>query len=132
MRTIYHLPPPLSNSINVYEYSWKLAMHAEFVLCNDDDIIAGVTAFYRNEVLKQIYIPYLHVKPEYRRKSVAFNMIEYLSSQVNDYDTMALEVVKTNVPAYNLYLKQHFKIIEDRGQKYLMLKQLVTTKKAKS
>lgn len=42
----------------------------------------------------------------------------------SEYSTIALEVVKINTKAFDFYIKQGFKIKEDRGKRLLMIKQI--------
>ena len=52
-------------------------------------------------------------------------MLEVLESlKCEGFETIALEVVKTNQTAYHFYKKQGFIEQEDRGKKFLMRKTL--------
>ena len=50
-------------------------------------------------------------------------MLEILSKN-KDFSSIGLEVNKVNTKAYNFYIKENFKIKEDRTEKFLMEKLL--------
>lgn len=117
--------PPHSTVVDLHEYSQKLATHAYFNFCYVNDTLAGVIAFYKNEDTKQIYIPYLLTRTEFQGKGVASAMLKHIDQTFHGhYTTIALEVNKTNLPAFRLYSKMNFIINEDRGNKYLMVRSL--------
>ena len=114
--------PPISQSIDIQQYALKLAKHAQFVICSEANTYVGMIAFYTNIKENQIYIPYVHVSPNYRRQGIAEYMFNYLQQNISGYDTMALEVRKENKAACDLYKKLNFKLVEKRGEKYLMVR----------
>jgi len=64
------------------------------------------------------------VDTAFQSKGIGSRLISYLSSLANNgiFDSIALEVNKTNLKAYNFYVKQGFIETEDRGKKMLMIK----------
>lgn len=120
-RMIKDLPPPISQNLDIKAYSVKLSTYAYFLTCDSVGTIAGVLAFYRNEEAHQLYIPYLVTCDGFQGKGVATGMLKHLSCEFQGkYQTIALEVLKSNVSALHLYQKNNFKIREDRGDKFLM------------
>lgn len=117
------LPPPLSSEVDLKSYSLKLSLHAKFILYKNDNDSVGYTAFYLNDAVSQIYIPLICVFTEHQHEGIGSRMIELLEDEYKGrYETIVLEVVKENTKAYNFYIKQGFKILEDRGKKFLMVK----------
>jgi ribosomal protein S18 acetylase RimI-like enzyme len=112
--------PPLSSVVKLDEYSVKLSSKAHFALAHQAGRLAGVIAFYLNDDASQIYMPYVVVYPQFRNQHVATDLLEYVIRSNPGYATVALEVVKTNTAALNLYKKLSFEVIEDRDHTYLM------------
>lgn len=115
--------PPLSTEIDLSTYAGKLGKHAHFIACIYNEDIIGYTAFYCNDHARQLYIPLICVSEAHRQEGLGSQMLKRLADTYNNrYYTIALEVVKENTKAYNFYIKQGFKIQEDRGKKFLMVK----------
>lgn len=112
--------PPLSWVVELEPYSAKLAQKAHFATAYVDDNLAGVIAFYLNDTLNQIYIPYVFVYEQYRNRSVASGLIDFIIRSNRGYTSVALEVVKTNDAALRLYRKLNFQVVEDREHTFLM------------
>lgn len=118
--------PPLSKNVELVNWSAKLAECAQFVTCRtQDNKIACIAAFYRNEALKQLYIPYIVTYAGYRRKGLARKVIVHLSDiYYPAFKSIALEVRKDNIPAYRFYTTLGFEPCESRGHKDLMVLRL--------
>ena len=86
-----------------------------------------VIGYYINDTLvgfldysvmyEKIEINYIFVINEYRRKSIAYNLIKYVVDNY-DFENITLEVNVNNVSAINLYKKLGFKIISIRKKYY--------------
>ena len=86
-----------------------------------------VIGYYINDTLvgfldysvmyEKIEINYIFVINEYRRKSIAYNLIKYVVDNY-DFENITLEVNVNNVSAINLYKKLGFKIIDIRKKYY--------------
>lgn len=99
--------------------------HASFVVCSDEKDVKGFAAFYKNVGAKQLYITLICVDKQLQGKGFGGKMLEVLESlKCEGFETIALEVVKTNQTAYHFYKKQGFIEQEDRGKKFLMRKTL--------
>lgn len=80
-------------------------------------------AFYKNQEAKQLYVSIICVEKSFQRMGLGKQMVESLCKlKAGGFDTIGLEVVKTNIPAYNFYKKYGFREQEDRGEKFLMIK----------
>ena len=112
--------PPFSNAVRLDEYSVKLSSKALFATATDGADLAGVIAFYLNDEARQIYVPYVVVFPQFRKKHVATDLMEFVIRNNSSYTSVALEVVKSNSAALDLYKKLDFEVIEDRVHTYLM------------
>ena len=104
-------------------YSEKLYNHASFVAAEDNGEIIGLTAYYRNSEANQLYIPLICVDSSSRSRGVGSMMLSRLTElSAEGFCSIALEVKKTNIPAYQFYKKHGFIEKEDRGEKLLMEK----------
>lgn len=66
---------------------------------------------------EKIEINYIFVIKEYRRNSIAYNLIKYVIDNY-EFDNITLEVNVNNISAINLYKKLGFKIIGTRKKYY--------------
>lgn len=117
--------PPISEGIDLKAYSEKLYAYASLVVCRDGKDVKGFAAFYKNVGAKQLYITLICVDKQLQGQGIGSQMLETLESlKCEGFETIALEVVKTNQTAYHFYKKQGFIEQEDRGEKFLMRKTL--------
>ena len=117
--------PPISEGIDLKAYSEKLYAYASFVVCRDGKDVKGFAAFYKNVDANQLYVTLICVDKQFQGKGFGGKMLEVLESlKCEGFETIALEVVKTNQSAYHFYKKQGFIEQEDRGKKFLMRKAL--------
>lgn len=121
----YIIYPPISAGIDLNAYSEKLYAHASFVVCSDEKDVKGFTAFYKNVEAKQLYVTLICVDKQFHGQGIGSQMLETLESLKSEgFETVALEVLKTNQTAYHFYKKHGFIEQEDRGEKFLMRKTL--------
>lgn len=118
--------PTLSSHINLDAYARRLSANAFFVLVKDD---AGTNkafaAYYLNQDGCFAYIPEIWVADDCQRMGLGHKMLRQLVNLVPDYVTaIRLEVRKNNRKAYRFYLKEKFKVLEDRDTKVLLEKKL--------
>lgn len=119
------LPPPISTYVDLELYSDKLCKYASFVVVEDNGEVIGFTAYYQNTVVKQLYIPLICVNPKYQSQGIGGKMLQSLEIMLTEgFDSIGLEVKKTNNVAYKFYTKHGFIEKEDRGEKYLMEKSI--------
>lgn len=115
--------PPLSEVIDLETYSEKLYAHAGFVVCSEENVVKGFTAFYKNVSAKQLYVTLICVDKPFQGQGLGGKMLEALETLKSEsFETIALEVTKTNQTAYHFYKKHGFIEQEDRSGKFLMQK----------
>ena len=117
--------PPISEVIDLDAYNEKLYARANFVVCSEGKDVKGFTAFYKNVYAKQLYITLICVDKQLQGQGIGSQMLETLELLKSEgFETVALEVLKTNQTAYHFYKKYGFTEQEDRGEKFLMRKTL--------
>lgn len=117
--------PPLSRNIpySLEEYALRLSENAFFIVCIDNGVVVGFTAFYINIEGHFAYIPQIWVSDEYQRQGIGSSMVEKLIDNVpSDISSIRLEVRKLNHKALSFYLKSDYKMIREEGGKCLMEK----------
>lgn len=117
--------PRLSESININDYACKLHNHASFIFAKRDETTLGFIAFYRNTEAHQLYITLIAVDTICQHCSIGSRMLQQLVTHKDEgFTSIALEVRKNNVNAYNFYKKHGF--VEHRiGEiKVLLLKEI--------
>lgn len=117
--------PSLSSTLDLYLYSEKLATHAKFLVCYVNSQIVGFIAFYTNNIAKQYYIPLICVGSGYQCQGIGRRLLESLEANAPiSITSIGLEVNKANLIAFQFYMRMGFRIAEDRGAKYLMVKDI--------
>ena len=102
---------PLSQKVNVDEYTFKLYSYADFFVCYDDDKIVGMICCYMNRP-PEAYISHVCVASEYQRKGIFRMLFKELiifcrSLNINN---ISLEVGKNNIKAQKVYECIGFKV----------------------
>lgn len=82
----------------------------------EDNIIKGTVQI--EETIDVINIVDVFVKEEYRRKCIAFKLIEFIKKEYSNKEKIMLEVRVSNINAINLYKKCGFDIIYKRDNYY--------------
>ena len=117
--------PPLSEVIDIEEYSHKLYSRASFSVCWEVGKIKAFTAFYKNQEARQLYVSLICVAEDFQHRGLGRRMLDMLASlKKESFSSIGLEVVKTNKKAYTFYKNYGFVEQEDRGLKLLMQKKL--------
>ncbi len=117
---------PLMQRSDIYDYIAKWSTKAYFVLLTEDGVVKGFVAYYLNDDLKQLYITLIAVSPGCQGQGVGGRMLEEVEKITQDcgYYSIGLEVAKSNANAHGFYQSHGFAVMEDRGQRYLMRKEL--------
>lgn len=117
--------PPKWTSERLDRYAEKLSKHASFIRIEEDGVKKGFVAYYLNDEKREAYISIIAVAKYYRRRGYGKTLMQTLIDTIyNKYESISLEVSKSNVKGLGLYDFYGFKPVEDRGGKYLMRKQL--------
>lgn len=117
--------PSLSQTMNLKQYAQKLSDFAQFVIALDNGSAAGFVAYYLNDEGHFIYVPLIWVSSEVQRNGIGQQLIAQLSElSIMGYSSIRLEVLKSNTGACHFYLKEDFKMAEDRNSKWLMSKDI--------
>jgi ribosomal protein S18 acetylase RimI-like enzyme len=123
--------PPLDQTVDLSEYSKKIAEKAITFEAWIDNRLAGVVAAYFNDIENHSgYITHVGVLKNYKGKGVALNLmsrcIEFAIQ--NSFYQIQLEVAEDNDKAIQLYKKLNFVIFEKKEKKARMILQLVNLK----
>ena len=119
-------PYSFRDNEDLKEWPQKLSDKAKVIVCNHDVDVVGCLFFYANDIAKKNkegYCIFFCVLPDYRRCGIASEMIKrvksYLSSEEIPY--FKLKCAKANIPAFKLYQKMGFDIINEDGRTYTMV-----------
>ncbi len=106
--------------------------HAEyanviFAKAGEDDI--GYIAFYTN--LKKAFIPLLVVKEAYQGQGVATKLLDMCEAETSKlgFDSIYLQVYKSNSVAVAMYTKRGYKPSEDKDEVFIMRKYILKIEK---
>jgi [ribosomal protein S18]-alanine N-acetyltransferase len=87
---------------------------SKYLIIEDKEIVGFLNYYHFYD---KIDINYIYVKPIYRKKGYADNLMEYLIN-LNDYTDITLEVKESNISAINLYKKHGFIVVAKRKNYY--------------
>lgn len=117
--------PPFSQCIDLSKYTNKLLQHASFVYCMSGKNIISLLAYYKNNVTRELYIPYICVENSKQNTGIGKKMMNTLIENNREYyNSIVLEVVKSNVNGLSFYFRNGFVIEEERLDRYLLRKKM--------
>ncbi|MGO9022560.1 MAG: GNAT family N-acetyltransferase [Syntrophobacteraceae bacterium] len=105
------------------EYLSKMGSKAEIISICSPERCKGFVAFYCNDSASKIaYVPLIAVDPQYRGSGLGKALTAWVLdlSKCRGFSRCQLEVRKENSIAFEMYISMGFKIMEDRGEKYLL------------
>lgn len=112
---------------NLVDWPAKLASRAEcFCLRRKDGSLAAALFVYLNDTQSHIgFIPFICALPECE-KGAAYRLHEVCKVQACKLGmrTLRLEVVKSNVHAYQFYLRQGYLVVDDRADRNRFLMEM--------
>ena len=114
----------LSKRVDIEKFSRKLAKNSTcFTIYKDNTLVALATCYFNNLDTKEGYIATLTVLDGYRRKGkgsyLLFNIKEYMKR--NGFKCVKVAIHKKNEISYNFYKKNGFNILQDSGDKRVMV-----------
>ena len=114
---------PLSQKINLNEYSKKLIRYADVFLAFDNESIVGIFAGYNNDkVFKISNISVLGVLNEYQGKGIARKLINNFLKLAEEKKMKKVKVSTIDMRALNLYKSLNFKIVREENEIYYLEK----------
>jgi len=122
--------PPLSDRVNLEEYSYKLYENSiTFEAWNNKRLIGMVAAYFNNIENSTGYITNVCVENNYKGKNIASDLMRKCIDYANEnkFKSIVLEVNENNVAAINLYKKFNFKSIDIKNENIKMLLKLSNT-----
>lgn len=116
---------PLHEGLDFESYGKKLSNFAYFVIALEEDKMIGFLAYYLNQERCFAYVPQTVVHRDGRHKGAGHAMFEALNNVIkNDYQTIRLEVLKSNENARRFYEREGFVEIEDHKERLLLEKKI--------
>lgn len=116
---------PLHCGLDFNSYSKKLSVNALFVIAKENAAKVGFIAYYLNEEGHFAYIPQIVVHKKFRHMGVGHSMlVKFVDSLPYEYDSIKLEVLKSNTYAISFYKREGFFELEDHNERLLLKKDL--------
>ena len=112
---------PLSEKVNIEEYTLKLYTYADFFVCYDDDRIVGMICCYMNRP-PEAYISHVCVSYEYQGKGIFKELFAILKYVCHTFSIkqILLEVGLINIKAQKAYRKEGFCIKTQMESSFIM------------
>ena len=116
---------PLHVGLDFMTYSLKLSQYAYFVIATENEKQMAFIAYYLNDENHFAYIPQVVVHKTARHKGVGHSMFTVLYECLrNNFLTLKLEVLKSNINARAFYEREGFGEISDHNERLLLEKKL--------
>ena len=108
--------PPLSDRVDIGEYSKKLRLSAFTFEAWSDESLVGLVAAYINTPNHSCFITNTSVLPEFSGRGIAAKLLAACLKHAHtaDAETASLEVSKDSHPAIRLYRKFGFQVTGQR------------------
>lgn len=114
---------PLHEGLDFISYSEKLSKYALFILILENDKMMAFLSYYLNDEGCFAYVPQVVVHREGRHKGLGHKMFVALEESLNsNYETIQLEVLKSNHNARKFYEREGFTYKEERNERILLVK----------
>lgn len=118
------LPPVFREVTAVEAYVDKLLSAARFEVIRDDDQVAGLVAYYANDLTtRRAFITLVSVAPAARKRGIAARLVSQVITRCENegFKEVTLQVLEDNEAANALYEKHHFyRVSTQDGQHTLM------------
>lgn len=116
----------VSERIDIEFYAKKWAENAKFLSLKDEkEYLVSLIIYYENLFNSSLYITEFVVTRLYRHRGIGHIMLDYLIGNYSiNFRYVDLEVAKDNKNAYQFYIREGFRIIEEKDVKYLMRKDI--------
>lgn len=112
-------------NIDLLEHTIKLRQNACTIEAWNEEELCGLCACYMNNYdTKVAYITHIEVHPEYKHQGLGSKIMDATIAEAKSkgFNRIQLEVHKDNGVALLFYERFGFCNVEDRGEKYLMSK----------
>lgn len=109
--------------VDIQEYLAKLAGRAEILSESAEGRCRGFVAFYCNDMTsRQAFITLVLVDPRDRGTGLGRALVACVLSiaRHRGFTSCRLEVARRNQTAYDMYLAQGFRVVEERARTYLL------------
>lgn len=119
--------PKLSSRTDISTFSDKIFKKTIKFEAWNNNLLVGLVSVYFNNLETQIgFINNVSILPEYHKNGIASKLIKKSEdyAKKNNFRQIQLEVNKNNISAINLYKKQNFNLIKDKGNFIIMKKDI--------
>ena len=108
--------PPLSDRVDIGEYSKKLRLNAVTFEAWNGESLVGMVAAYVDTRARSCFITNTSVLPGFSRRGVAAKLLAacLARARAEQVDTVSLEVSQDSHPAIRLYTKFGFQVVGHR------------------
>src|SRR2546423_3514863 len=110
--------PPLSDRVDIGEYSKKLRLNAVTFEAWNGESLVGLLAAYIDGRERSCFITNTSVSPGFSRRGVAAKLLAacFERARAEQVETVSLEVSQDSHAAIGLYTKFGFRIVGHRGE----------------
>lgn len=116
--------PPLDSYVNIDDYACKLYEKAvTFEAWDGDKLIGLAAAYFNNYSSKNIFFTNLSLEIDYQGIGIATELFKSLleMAKQNEFETVTLEVKKTNNKVYSFHIKNGFLKVGENNDCFTMI-----------
>lgn len=119
---------PLTNRVEIREYTHKVCAYATVFTVREDKNIVGINIVYFNDnIKKRGWITYIYVNETHRKLGIGGLLLRKAVDYAHEHNftSIALEVRKNNEIAMHLYTRNGFAIYQEAENSYYMEKSII-------
>lgn len=123
--------PALSTQVKLDQYSKKILKNATRFEAFSNNKLVGLIACYLNDYKSEIgFITNISVMSSFNGKGIAKQLLVMLLQYAaeNNFNTISLEVNKSNLPALTLYKRTGFVLADEKQGVLQMILQIINNK----
>lgn len=109
------------------DYALKLSRYACVDIIEDNSKVVGINAYYINKEMQFAYISIISVSQACRKQHIGSNLLTNMENNLpSGVNSIKLEVRQSNSTAIAFYIRNGYRILEEKESSYYMIKVLHT------
>lgn len=114
---------PLSGRVDIETFVEKVhRLSTSFILVIDGEVAGLIASYFYDVPSEKGFVTLTHTKKEYRGQHLSTVLLKAVQDYARSvhFKYIDLMVYKANIPAFNLYKKHDFEVLEDNNGRCLM------------
>ena len=108
-------------------YALKLSRNACVDIIENQGKVVGINAYYINKEMQFAFISIISVSQACRKQHIGSNLLTNMEKNLpSEVNSIKLEVRQSNSTAIAFYIRNGYRILEEKETSYFMIKELNT------